>query len=750
MLREEVLSFLGGCFNGEPASCSFACPFRPDMRAFLKKASKGRWDAAYKELRTYIPFPEITAALCPGMCEGACQHKTVLGGESIAVRELERACIALARRKEGASYAIPPREERVAVVGAGVSGLACALGMAQKKYKVTVFDKNDGWGGSLREHPDFPTFDADFKMQFAPVEAEFCFGRKIVSLDELSDFNAVFIATGKGGESFSLLDGWDSRLFSTSRPGVFLGGEAAGLSLIEGMASGLLACRPIEAYLQTGKPENAADNWDPAHACRFIPHKAMPSKSVKPSGIFYTAEEARAEAGRCMQCDCTECMDACELLGKYNKKPPRIASDVIQDGQSRNSVSTASITRETWSCNLCHRCERGCSAGTDVAGIFQASRESRVTSGYYPPALHAYWLREMSQAGGEAALTIQGSGDSVFFPGCRLGASNPDYVLKSYELLRERLGAGLILDCCGAPAYWAGEKKLLDEHASALREKWERLGKPKFIVGCASCARMLNSELPEIETVSLYTVLAQLDIFPTPGKPPFLSAAVFDPCAGSGDDDAKHAVRDIAEHSGVKLTDFDSDGRCCGFGGHMQLADPELYRGMTESRAGLTDEPYIVWCSNCLDVFRLSGKSCAHILDLLFSLDSKPTSLEEKRKNRISLKKKLLHELGDDGFMAAENEWDSLSVTYTPDVIYKMELALIPMGDVLETLWYAERDGVGFVNDAGECLAQRTFGPVVVWVRYSREETASGTAYTLLDVYSHRMQVRKEGSVDGR
>jgi Fe-S oxidoreductase len=744
MFREEVLSYLGGCFNGEPASCSFACPFRPDMRAFLKKASKGRWDAAYKELRTYIPFPEVTAALCPGMCEGACQHRTVLGGESIAVRELERACIALARRKEGASYAIPPREERVAIIGAGAAGLACALGMAQKKYKVTVFDRAEGWGGCLRHHPDFAVFDADFKMQFAPVEAEFRFGEEIKSLDELADFSAVFIAAGRGGDTFGLMDSWDGKLYSTSRPGVFLGGEAAGLTLIEGMASGLLACRPIEAYLQTGRPENAADNWGPSHACRFIPHEGAPSESVKPAGERYTADEARAEAARCMQCDCTVCMDACELLGKYNKKPPRIASDVIQDGQSRNSVSTASITRETWSCNLCHRCERDCSAGTNVAGIFQASRASRVTTGYYPPALHAYWLREMAQASDEAALTIAGTGTDVFFPGCRLGASNPEYVLRSYDILREKLGAGLILDCCGAPAYWAGETAALDKHISALREKWEGLGCPRLIVGCPSCIRVLKTLLPEIETVSLYTVLAELGIKSTASAPVFGTAAVFDPCAGSGDLMAKAAVRALAESTGVSLTDFDSDGRCCGFGGHMQLADPALYREMTGSRASLAEEPYIVWCSNCLDVFRSAGKRCAHVLDLLFGLESSPTSLEEKRKNRLALKKELLSRQGDDSFMPEAREWDTLPVSYTPDIIYKMELELIPMGDVLETIWRAERDGSGFENDAGERLVRHTFGPVVVWAQYRRGEDG---CFELLDVYSHRMQVRKEGTV---
>ena len=133
MEREDVLAYLGGCFYGEPASCTYACPFRLDLRSFLKKMERGRFDAAYKELCSLIPFPLIVSELCGEMCAGACQCGTVLGGEAIRVRELERACHRWAKRKSVPSYAIPRKEQRVAVVGAGIAGLACALTLARKK-----------------------------------------------------------------------------------------------------------------------------------------------------------------------------------------------------------------------------------------------------------------------------------------------------------------------------------------------------------------------------------------------------------------------------------------------------------------------------------------------------------------------------------------------------------------------------------------------------------------------------------------
>ncbi len=744
MGREEVYAFLGGCFNGEPASCTFACPFRADLRAFLKKAARGRWDAAYKELRVAVPFPSVTAALCPAPCEGACQCALTPGGEAVSVRALESAALRFASRREAVSYAIPPRPERLAVVGAGPAGLCCALMLAQKKYQVTVWEREPGWGGALRSHPRFADFDADFRLQFSAVTVEFRFGAAVASREELRDFDAVFIATGRGGEDFGLLPGWNGELGSTAEPRLFLGGELAGLPLMEGMARAARAASSIEAFLQTGSPVYAAQPWDAANARRFAPHAGeTPGPAVAPAGEEYTPAEAQAEAGRCMQCDCSACMNACELLETYKKKPPRIANDVNQDGQSRNSVSSAAITRETWSCNLCGRCAASCPAGTDLTGMFQYSRAGRVEGNCYPPALHAYWLREMEFAAGEAALTLPGSG-VAFFPGCRLGMSNPAYVTRTYALLREKLGAGLLLNCCGVPAWWAGENAKFRGHLDALRAQWESLGRPKLIVACPSCEKTLAHFLPDMEQVSLYAVLSELT--PAAAKPPFPRAAVFDPCAARENGPEKAAVRRLAAALGVECADFDSDGRCCGFGGHMQLANAALYRRIVQNRVSQREEPYLVYCVNCRETFLAAGKPCAHVLDAFFGLESGVPALEEKRENARKVKTELVKEYGGGEFRPERRPWDGLAVETPAEVLEKMERSLIPLGDVRELVWRAERDGTGFQNGRGEVLASLNTGAVSVWARWRAETAADGAArYVLLDVYSHRMQVREEG-----
>lgn len=747
MDRETVFSYTAGCYSGEPASCTYACPFRLDMRSFLKKCAKGRWTAAYKELRTAVLFPTVTAALCPRPCEAVCQRRTVLGGDAVAVGLIERACLDYTKKREAASYVIPPRTERVAVVGAGAAGLSCALLLAQKRFAVTVYDVLPGWGGALRKHADFAAFDADFALQFSTVDVQFRFETEITGLNALDGYDAVFVATGEGGAHFGLLESRDAESSATTEPRVFLGGGVAGLSLVEGMAQAAGASQAIEAFLQSGSSAFAKEDWDRSKCTRYAPHPDTPAlPRVQPSGSAYTEPEAAEEAARCMQCDCDACMDACELLARYRKRPPRINNDVFMDGQGRNSVSTACITRQTWSCNLCGRCGGKCREGVDLRGLFQLSRSDRVSSGRYPPAIHDYWLREMAFAAGEGSLagTITGERCAyAFFPGCRLGASNPDYVLRAFAFLRERYDAGILLNCCGVPAWWAGEDGVFQAHIGHLRAAWERMGRPVLVTACATCRRMLERFLPEARLDSLYGLLT---VESACVSLPFAHAAVFDPCAAAGRDAEKRAVRALAERCGVSVAGYDSDGQCCGFGGHMQLADPGLYDDITAARAADADAPYIVYCANCREVFAAQGKECAHILDLVFGLErgGVPT-LEEKRENSLALKKELSGVYGFAHEDGTKRPWDGLRLTIPGEVQDRMERGLITAGDVREAVWRAEQAGEGFVGEDGQILCSLDGGAVVYWVRYRREADSGGACFAVSSVYAHRMRVREGG-----
>ena len=201
MELSEATGFVKNCIHDSPAPCSCACPFGLDLRAFMKKAARGRWPAAYRELRTAVVFPELAAAFCPRPCMEKCQ-RSLVGDEPLDIARLEEAVIRIAGPQPPDAFPVTPKDSSVAVVGAGPAGLALALNMAQKKYQVTVFEAEDGWGGALRSHSDFEKFNADFSLQFSAENVRFSYGTKICSLDELSGYDVIYIATGDGGDSF--------------------------------------------------------------------------------------------------------------------------------------------------------------------------------------------------------------------------------------------------------------------------------------------------------------------------------------------------------------------------------------------------------------------------------------------------------------------------------------------------------------------------------------------------------------------
>src|SRR5690606_271188 len=131
-----------------------------------------------------------------------------------------------------------------------------------------------------------------------------------------------------------------------------------------------------------------------------------------------------------------------------------------------------------------------------MGGLLQFSRTVRMNSGHYPPALHDFWLREMDFALSEGFFASAPKGKNTceyaFFPGCQLGASNPDYVLKGYEFLAEKYDAGLFLNCCGAPAYWAGDEKRLQANLEKIRQYWNHMGQPTLVFACATCQSLFS------------------------------------------------------------------------------------------------------------------------------------------------------------------------------------------------------------------------------------------------------------------
>jgi Fe-S oxidoreductase len=738
--QSDANRFIEGCLNGEPAPCECACPFHFSIRSFLKRASNEEWDRAYKIMQKELIFPEIASRICKGICQSQCR-RILIGGEPLDIPAIERVCLENASKKLPLYY-VPPKDERIAVVGAGLAGLSCALLLSQQRFNVVVFEKSKHLGGRLRQRIDNgQAFQDDISMQFSMLNTEF---KKEVEIHDpralLKNFQAVYVATGGNGQDFGLLKAWNPHSFSTHVEGIFLGGELCGFSEVEALSSGIIVSKIIASFIQTGNVNYTVaqikESWTTQG--KTVGDRVIDEDRNNNSlGNVRTSEEAAKEASRCMQCDCMVCIENCELLSKYNKKPQRMAIDVFMDSQARrNSITTCSITRQTYSCNLCGRCQRNCPAGCDIGGLFQMSREDRVERGYFPPALHDYWLRNMRFATIDLGYVSPLKSTYAFFPGCQLGADSPQRVVEVVNYLREKLNVGLFLGCCGVPALWAGERAKFESVLDSIRDNWMSLGSPTLILACATCMKLFQQFLPEIPVISLYVVLNHFKIVPRVSINS--EVTVFDPCA-SDQYDVKNAVRLLAMKAGVTISSYDSDNKCCGNGGHMMLADTVLYQKIAENRAWESDLPYIVYCSNCREVFARKGKKTYHLLDIIFDIECEAMpSLSKKKRNMIELRKEVAKLYGEE-YSYSCKKWESIRLEVSEAVCNKMDDNLIDEDDIRETIWTAESTGDGFINADGSILCSLVRSALTYWVLYF----VKGEVFVVQDVYCHRMRVRE-------
>lgn len=749
MELKDTQAFVAGCFRDEPASCVCACPFNLDIRGFLKKLEKGRFPAAYRDLSAATLFPSIAAELCPRPCRAKCQ-RVPMGDEALDMGALERACVSFAAGEKAVSFPLQSKGKTVAVVGAGPAGLACALSLARKKYSISVFDSAPGWGGHLRTHGAFPRFDADFAKQFAAEKVDFRFETKISSLDELGGFDAVYLACGRGGSDFGLLPGWNASLFTTEKPGVFMGGELCSMPLMESIAAGARLSQLMEAYLMTGKAALIVEKSAVECDGHMLDHSGEERRAhIVPEDpeAGYTKAEAKAEAGRCMQCVCDGCMKVCEVMSHYRKTPSKLAADIAGDAHTTPPFSNCEATRQTYSCMQCSSCSASCPEGVDMGALFRFSREDRWKQDKWVPGIHDFWLRELDFKCGDGFFASAGNGSGkcayLFFPGCQLTDSCPEHVLHSWDFLRERLDIGIVLGCCGAPAIWAGDMARRDRNAEQLRGAWEDFGRPIIVSACASCEKLLSSQLDGASFKSLYELLDELDA--PRASLPFASAQVFDPCAARGKSETERAVRSLAEKSGARLSELPDKNLCCGYGGHMRLANPELYGEIVSNRVREGSEPYIVYCANCLEVFRLSGKDCAHILDAVFGTErGEVPTLDQKRENALRVKNALSCQLDSEGFTPEARPFDGTLLSISPDVREHMEQRLISAADLREAIYFAELDKSYFEDEAGVRTACLVRSVLTFWCDY---RPLSGGCFEIISAYSHRMHI---GEGDGK
>ena len=215
---EEAMLEASRCLNCKNPRCVTACPVNIRIPDFIGALSAGDVGRAGEIIAEDSSLPSICGRVCPqeSQCEGSC----ILGikGEPVAIGKLERfvgdSGLQQGRRVEKAA----PNGHKVAVIGSGPSGLACASDLAKAGYEVKIFEALHKAGGVLVYGiPEFrlPKSEivereiAEVTRLGVEIETDVIAGRT-VTVDSLLDeegYDAVFIGSGAGLPRFMGIEG---------------------------------------------------------------------------------------------------------------------------------------------------------------------------------------------------------------------------------------------------------------------------------------------------------------------------------------------------------------------------------------------------------------------------------------------------------------------------------------------------------------------------------------------------------------
>jgi len=807
MEKNELTAWENKCIQEESPECTSACPLHIDARLFLKEIQKGDWDAAYKVLTKTMPFPGILGRICDHPCEERCKRGP--SGGPIAIGSLERRCVEKFAGKKRVQP-LPRKDHRIAVLGAGLAGVTAAWDLLKKGFTVSLFEPGDRLGGSLWDLPDqllprevineelsiLETLMADIhlgiqldKTLFEQVCAEY--GAVILDRDSLHGIDLSLKLDVDGLIAIEPSTG------TTDRDRVFAGGGSRFRGSFSPVMESLEGRKPalsIERMMQKVGLEFGRENEGPCSTRLYTSLEGVvPSPRIVPLDSIqgYTDEEALVEAERCIQCECMECVKVCLFLERFKKYPKKYAREIFNNERVLFGASRLG-NHMVNSCSACGLCETVCPNDFYMGDLCLQARRTMQEQKFMPPSFHEFALQDMAHSNGDHfALSRHQQGkeqsDWLYFPSCQLCSTSPGEVMGSYRFLGEHLagGVGIMLRCCGAPAYWAGREDLFSEAIAAIRLDWEAMGKPRVITACSTCESIFADRLPEMETISLWKALENVGL--PAGMPSLAKAlsgatvAVADPCITRKAPETREAVRRIVKSLGMAVEELPLSGEkpeCCGYGGLMFNANPELARDVmahrTEKmappasskpfttpagwyrtkmmedtdtvyyRTAVSGHDYLAYCAMCRDNLAAAGKRTAHLIELIFpNVDGADPaargwiSWSERRSNRIRVKREILYNLGEERALPMEQH-ESIRLNMSTEVLRMIDERRILEDDVRKVIDFAERNGKRMQHcESGNYLAYYQPENVTFWVEYSPAEEG----FTVHNAYCHRMKI---------
>ncbi len=333
------------------APCHFTCPAHMDIPVMLRQITAENVRDAIVTVKAAIALPAVLGRICPRPCEKGCRRGAADG--AVAVCQLKRfvADVDLASENPYVPECRPPSGKRVAIIGAGPTGLSAAYYLRREGHAVTIFDDQPQPGGRLHRETTAEELPRDLlAAEIAAIlrlgvelHASTTVGRE-PTLEELRGrFDTVLLACGSTGKEQAQQWGLkptphgilvDKETFQTSLAGVFAAGSAIrakGL-VVRSVADGHEAAGALHQYLSgrgvepREKPfSTRIGKLEEGEVAGLVTLAGPAARQDADRARGFSPIEAVQQAARCLHCDC-RALTSCKLrryAAVYGAEPGR-------------------------------------------------------------------------------------------------------------------------------------------------------------------------------------------------------------------------------------------------------------------------------------------------------------------------------------------------------------------------------------------------------------------------------------------
>jgi len=401
--RQEALELLLSDHVGDcEAPCQPSCPANMNIPLMNRLIAEGKNDEALQVVKKDIALPLILGYISPAPCEKACRRTQVDNAVSICSLKKYVAGIDLNSNSPYFPDKGKSTNKKVAIIGTGPAGLACAFHILINGHKCVLFDKNAEAGGTLRyDIPDekLPKSALDMEIEFIlKYGAEFRLNTNITNdfleKEIKKEFDAVVFATGNFEDSNLSEFGFESNKYGLSinkdtyvvdNSGIFACGNIirSRRMAITSVAQGKATALSVHQYLsgeQIQKPHRMFNSkfgkLRDDEIDEYTKESTLDGRVELSGGKLddFSQQQAKKEAARCMHCDCRK-PTTCKLrlyADQYNADRRKF---IFGDRKKvRKYIQHDLIIYEPEKCIRCNMCVEIASKEKDKFGFSSIGR----------------------------------------------------------------------------------------------------------------------------------------------------------------------------------------------------------------------------------------------------------------------------------------------------------------------------------------------------------------------------------------